>query len=121
VDLKEKIAGSEREKGELFKVATDLLLEKQGEVVYWWFEYLSLFLVPHTQLVLKWFSTQAIPPTKAFYDEFWKPIISDTKERETIMMVLLYHKLILQEGVTLKISDTGRQFLTFLELKKSKN
>ena len=52
-DLKEKIAGSECEKEELFKVATDLLLEKQGEVVYWWFEYLSLFLVPHTQLVSK--------------------------------------------------------------------
>jgi len=117
--LQEKIAGNELEREELFKTASNLLEEKQREVIFWWFEFLSLFLVPTTQLVLKWFSTQATAPTKTFYDEFWKPIITDTKQREIILMVLLHHGLVTQDGVTLKISDAGRQFLVYVDAKRT--
>lgn len=111
----EKAKNAAEEKEQVVKAAVDMVVEKHKEVIHWWFQYLSLFLVPMTQIVLKWFATQAVAPTKEYYDEFWKVIVSDTKERQAILMALLHHHLLEANGPVFQITQTGHDFLGFME------
>ncbi|MCL5291485.1 MAG: hypothetical protein M1548_03020 [Actinobacteria bacterium] len=94
-------------------VLQEQLEEKYREAFYWWCKYLSVFLVPTTQLVLAWFEDQSIAPTKEFYNEFWKTFISDSKQRETMLMVLLHHQLLESDSTVIRITEAGRSFLAF--------
>ena len=113
-DLTKQISTVAEEKEAILKRAVELISEKQREVRYWWFMFLSLFLVPTTKNVLRWFAAQTIPPTKVYYDEVWKVIVLDAKQREVILMVLLHYSLVEFEGQTLEVSQIGRDFLAFL-------
>lgn len=113
-DLTLQVNDAYQEKDQIINEAIKLLSDKHREVVYWWFQYLSVFFVPYTKLVLWWFASQSVAPTKEFYDEFWKMMIIDTNQRETILMVLLHHRLIKSHGHVLQITQAGLDFLSFL-------
>jgi len=112
--LRKKAENAKQEKENIFEAAVNLLNEKQKEVVGWWFNYLSLFLVPKTKFILSWFGSQTVAPTKEYFHETWKQIVPDTKERETILMVLLHHGLIEAKNQVLQITQAGRDFLNFI-------
>ena len=107
-------AGAVQGKSIIVEYAIKMIGEKDREKKYWWFMYLSLFLVPNTKLVLRWFATQATPPTKEYYSEFWKAIVAESKLREVMLMVLIHHGLVVSEGPVLKVSQNGRDFLAFI-------
>jgi hypothetical protein len=113
--LTKQMTDAHQEKDQILDSAIQIISEKQKEVVYWWFQYLSLFFVPATKVVLHWFGAQPIPLTKEFYEEAWKPIITDPTQRETILMVLLHHHLVEQKGMLLEITQAGRDFVAFLD------
>lgn len=113
-NLTKQASDAQEEKKQILDTVIKVVSEKQKEVVYWWFQYLSLFFVPATKLVLQWFSSQTVPPTKDFYEEFWKGAIPDPKERETILMVLLHHQLLQPKPAVIEITQAGRDFLSFL-------
>jgi hypothetical protein len=96
------------------ELAFNMLVEKDREVKYWWFMYLSFFLVPTTKSVLRWFADQIPLPTKEYYNEVWKTVVPDSKQREVMLMVLLHHGLIETKGLVLQITQYGRDFLTFI-------
>lgn len=112
--LSQQASTAEQEKEQILKNATDLLLQKEREVKYWWFMYLNLFLVPTTKHVLRWFASQPIAITKDYYNEVWKGIVANAVQREIMLMVLIHHNLIEANGPTLVLTQNGRDFLTFL-------
>lgn len=97
------------------EAAGKLIEEEQHKTIFWWYQYLNLFLVLGTKLVLKWFSGLQIPPTKDLFHEHWKLLIPDAKERETILSVLLFHELIQSNGQQFWITEAGMSFLQFLD------
>lgn len=97
------------------EAAGKLLEEEQHKTIFWWYQYLNLFLVLGTKLVLRWFSGLQIIPTKELFHEFWRASIPDTKERETILSVLLHYELIQTNGQQLWITEAGKSFLQFLD------
>ena len=97
------------------ETAGQMLEEEQQKTIFWWYQYLSLFLVLETKLVLQWFAGLQVPPTKGLFHEYWKTYISDAKERETILSVLLFHQLLQTNGQQLWVTEAGRNFLQFLE------
>lgn len=107
-----------REEKEQMEKVVDLVItklaDKHREAVHWWFQYLSLFLVPITKTVLQWFASQTVAPTKEYYNEAWRAIIRDDNQREIIFMVLYHHRLIEPEGAVYKVSQAGHDFLAFL-------
>ncbi|MEW6227480.1 MAG: hypothetical protein AB1700_05200 [Bacillota bacterium] len=119
-ELYDKVQCSERELQAVRNAAFNLLAKKELEATYWKFEFLSVFLVPATKRVLSWFAgPHGGPITKEHYDGFWKTFITDRGQRETILSVLLFYGLLLQEDHRLRISDVGMQFLAFLGAKSS--
>lgn len=112
--LAKEAANAVQEKDSIVETAIKLIEERDRDKKYWWFMYLSHFLVPNSKHVLRWFAFQPSPPTKEFYSEFWKPVIPESKERETIVMVLLHHGLIKSDGPVLNLSHDGRDFLLFI-------
>lgn len=119
-ELYDKVQCSERELQAVRNAAFSLLEKKELEAAYWKFEFLSVFLVPATQLVLRWFASHPRGSvTKEYYDGFWKVFITDSNQRDTILSVLLFYGLLMQEDHTLRISDVGMQFLAFLDAKSS--
>jgi hypothetical protein len=119
--LTKKAADAEQEKEQILNYLIDTLTQKNQEladkhkqVIYWWFQYLSLFLVPITQTVLQWFSSLQIAPTKEYYNEAWKAVVTDANQREIMLMVLLHHGLLEANGPVLQVSQAGKDFLAFL-------
>jgi len=97
------------------EAAGQMIGEEQQKAIFWWYQYLNLFLVPFTKLVLRWFAERQIPPTRDLFHEHWKTYIPDKKERETILSVLLFHQLIQTDGQLFSITEAGRSFLQFLD------
>lgn len=116
-ELQQKVSGSEKEKQELISRYTSLLDEKQRQVTYWWFEYLSFYLVPVTQNILRWFAGLLLPTTLNIYHEMWKGIVPDTQQREAVLEALLYHRLIRKDGALVQVTEAGRQFLSHMDMK----
>jgi hypothetical protein len=114
-DLSGQLADTRQQRDQVLEGAVKLLTSKQEEVTFWRFQYLSLFLVPITKTVLRWFANQRIPPTKTFYEENWKPVIVDPQQREMIFMVLHHHSLIEERGPSFAATAAGRAFLAFLD------
>jgi hypothetical protein len=112
--LTKEAADARQEKEKLLEAATNLLSEKDIEKKYWWFMYLTLFMVPTTQNVLRWFAAQSLPSTKEYYNEMWKPVVAAAEQREVILMVLLHHGLLESKGHVLQITQNGRDFLNFI-------
>ncbi len=112
--LTKEAANAKQEKENLLETASKLLSEREVEKKYWWFMYLTHFLVPTTQNVLRWFAAQAHLPTKEYYNEVWKPILADAKQREVVLMVLLHHGLLESKGHVLQVTQNGQDFLSFV-------
>lgn len=104
-----------REISKSLEMAGEMIEEERRKAYYWWGQYLNLFLVEKTKLVLQWFADLRIPPTKELFHEYWKPLLPDPKERETIISVLLFHQLLQSNGQQFWITDTGRHFLRVLQ------
>lgn len=113
-ELAKEAADAKQEKEQILDTAVNMLVHKDREIRYWWFMYLSFFLVPTTKNVLRWFAIQIPSPTKEYYNEVWKPLVVDSKQREIILMVLLHHGLIETKGHLLQITQNGHDFLTFI-------
>lgn len=112
--LTKEASTAKQEKENLIKTAVDLLSKKDSDIKYWWFMYLSLFLVPTTKNVLWWFMTRIEAPTKEYYHLAWKDVVLDVQQREIMFMVLLHHGLIEEKGPVIQITQNGRDFLTFI-------
>lgn len=112
--LAKEATDAKQEKEKLLETASNLLIENNRTIRYWWFMYLSLFLVPTTKIVLRWFAVQIPSPTKDYYSEVWKTVVADPKQREVILMVLLHHGLVETKGHLLQVTQNGRDFLTFI-------
>jgi len=84
-----------------------MLEEEQQKTIFWWYQYLNLFLVLGTKFVLKWFAGLQMAPTKDLFHEYWKTYLPDAKERETILSVLLLHQLIEANGQQFWITEAG--------------
>ncbi|MFB3886336.1 MAG: hypothetical protein ACE144_14020 [Thermodesulfobacteriota bacterium] len=113
-NLTKEAADAKQEKESLLETASNLLIEKDRVIKYWWFMFLSLFLVPTTKNVLRWFAVQTPLPTKEYYNEIWKTVVADPKQREIMLMVLLHHGLIEANGPLLQVTQNGRDFITFI-------
>ena len=111
------------EKKNLSVLYLELLARKQAEANHWFFEHLSVFLVPSTQSVLRWFTQPllGIPLARQSYHQTWSRYISDSTQRETILSVLLQYRL-LQEAPLglLSITPLGQQFLAHMSAKLPK-
>lgn len=112
--LTKQATDAKQEKENILEVATTLLAEKERDARYWWFMYLSFFLVSTTQNVLRWFAAQALPPTKEYYNEVWKTVVQDSKQREIILMVLFHHGLLEIKGHLIQVTQNGRDFINFV-------
>lgn len=125
---KEQIAIIRSKIDELFKLkerekeaAMNLVTQLQTEIAFWQFEFLSVFLVPMTQNVLRWFAgLQNVQATKEFYHQTWRDIVKDGGQRDTMLSVLLSYGLLVQEGDALKITEKGMQFLGYVAWKISR-
>jgi len=113
-NLSKEAADAKQEKESLLDTASNLLIEKDKAIKYWWFMHLSYFLVSTTKNVLRWFAAQTPLPTKEYYNEVWKTVVADPKQREIMLMVLLHHGLIETTGLVLQVTQNGRDFLTFI-------
>jgi hypothetical protein len=78
----------------------------------WFYRYLSVFLVPMTQSVLRWFA-QSGGVTQQVYDEAWKAIIPDNQQRAFTLSVLLRNDLVVDSGGLIRVTDHGHRFLLF--------
>jgi ABC-type sugar transport system permease subunit len=111
---REKTREEKEEMEKVVDLVISRLADKHREAVHWWFQYLSLFLVPITKTVLQWFALQEVAPTKEYYNQVWRAAIPDDNQREIIFMVLSHHRLIEAEGAVYKVSQAGNDFLDFL-------
>lgn len=59
-----------QEISQFLETAGKMLEEEQQKTIFWWYQYLNLFLVLGTKLVLKWFAGLQITPTKDLFHEF---------------------------------------------------
>jgi len=111
-----ELTAQEREEiSEALESVSQMLAAEQQKTIFWWYQYLNLFLVLGTKFVLKWFAGLQIAPTKDLFHEYWKTYIPDAKERETILSVLLFHQLIEANGQQFWITEAGQSFLQFLD------
>lgn len=77
----------------------------------WEYLYLNLFLAPSTQLVLNWFVGLGRRTTIAEYEAFWGRLITDEKQRQTILNVLMAHYLVQPDGPSIVLSEKGREYV----------
>lgn len=118
-DLEEELKKVTNERDEIRNLSTQIIDSCERSADFWKFEYLSLFLVPNTQRVLKWF--RDIPEFGIGISSFhnlWKPFILDENQRNVILEILLYFDLLKVEGGYYKITETGKQFLAHMDLKQ---
>jgi hypothetical protein len=118
-EITEKLKAYEKIVEEQFKMIRDLL--KKNEELNtlakeWFFNFLNLFLVPHTKRALFLFKT--IPMNKeSFKKIFYLPpeVPNQDLEKETIFNVLLNYRLIEpKENFLYHISPLGEEFLKFI-------
>jgi hypothetical protein len=81
------LAREEQQRTEIVQLAGSLLEQKQTEATFWRFEYLSLFLVFRTQLVLQWFAGPSAPATQETYEAFWRLHIQEEGQLQLILDV----------------------------------
>jgi hypothetical protein len=108
-------AGLEQEKRQIIEGAAHLLKQQGEAVVYWWFQYLSCFLVFNTKMVLSWFANQQTGITEEFFRSYWRAAIQPPEELKAVFFALVDHGLIANDDNGLFwITKGGREFLDFL-------
>lgn len=98
--------------GELQK----LIAAKDGEITYWEFLYLSLYLVTHTKQMLVWIAKQEIPVSRQLINTAWAPIITLQTERTAVIEALLTHQLIIESSGLISITPKGNNFIRYFNL-----
>jgi hypothetical protein len=77
----------------------------------WEYRYLNLFLAPPSQHVLTWFASLGYTTLDA-YDAYWAQHL-DGEQRKVILQALNAHHLVEREGPVLRISEKGREYVTW--------
>ncbi|MHB1131669.1 MAG: hypothetical protein ACYC4L_04705 [Chloroflexota bacterium] len=105
------VAATTEEDADLLRKA---LSDRDQAVWYWYFRYLSVFLVPLTQAVLRWFSIWTLPIPEADYHNWFAKSVPDHLQRQIMIDVLLQNGLLHKSDEGFVITDTGRRFLAFI-------
>ena len=71
--------------------------------------------MPNTKNVLDWFYTLNKSITVSLFDNMWKYIIPDQKERDVIISVLLNHYLLSKTSDILEITPKGKEYKEWRE------
>jgi len=88
----------------------------QTSALLWEMQYLNYFLVPKTKYILEFYGRPGtIPPTIELYDNHWKYIVPDVKERDNVLSALRAHSLVKMENNLIEITNKGRYFLHWLK------
>ena len=110
-DATEKLSEELKLTPEQVKIVSEAFESERANAYLWEYKYLNLFLVPNTKNVLDWFYSLDKSISVSFFDNIWKTIIPDEKEREAILKALLNHYLIIRnDGDMLVISPKGREY-----------
>ena len=87
----------------------------QWAALYWEFMYLSKFLVPKTQVLLRMLCNVQPPLTKTAFNLQWPSWqAGDLTEREAVFSALTTTGLVAEENSILKVTPKGDAFLQFL-------
>jgi hypothetical protein len=103
-----------QQKDKLLNQAADLIQMKHAQAVYWWFMYLATTFSDLAKTVLYTFYLAESGLTLTEFEEKISPVISNDDERRSIVQLLLYYNLIEHTEAKMKITGTGRDFMTFL-------
>ena len=110
-DATEKLSEELKLTPEQVKIVSEAFESERANAYLWEYKYLNLFLVPNTKNVLDWFYSLDKSISVSFFDNIWKTIIPDEKEREAILKALLNHYLIIRnDGDMLVISPKGKEY-----------
>lgn len=87
----------------------------QWAALYWEFMYLSKFLVPKTQWVLKTLRTAQPPLTRTAFNHYW-PLwqFGGVTEREAVFSALTTTGLVQEDNSVLKVTPKGDAFVQFV-------
>lgn len=119
--VEEELKKTASERDMLKELSSKIIDGLMTETRYWKFQYLSMFLIPNTQNVLRWFKNLEMTNSFSSLNSFhtlWKSIIQSENERNTILEVLLNFDLLKTEGGNIKITETGKQFLNHIDVKQ---
>ena len=84
------------------------------EAVSWRWCFLDQFLVPMTKQVLRWFADNVgRPVSRSQFHSLWSPVIKDPAQRDTVLDVLVEHRLVDSQGIDLSLSTEGYNFLVW--------
>lgn len=108
--------GAEEEKERLRQIIQD----KDGESLYWEYNYLDIFLVSESKRVLVWMSQNPSRVSSTVFHDLWDPLIPKHAERRTILSVLLRYDLISQEEQSgmLEVTPKGHNYIEWASLDK---
>lgn len=99
---------------EEFNVLMDLAAQQYERAERWFFRYLDIFFVPMTKIVLRWVAEHS-PTTRNESEAFWKAVITEPAQRDTILDVLIANGLIQETGGTISVTDVGQRFLDYMD------
>lgn len=97
------------------KIIQEAFESERANAYLWEYKYLNYFLVPNTKNVLDWFYSQKQSISVSLFDNMWKNLIPDAKQREIIIAVLVNHYLLYQNVNMLEISPKGREYKEWRE------
>lgn len=82
---------------------------------HWYLSYLSVFLAPVTQSVLRWFEQLDNPISVEQYHNAMAKTLPDANGRALVLNTLVQYDLIRLSGQILSFTDSGRALLSFLD------
>ena len=110
-DTTEKLSEELKLSPDQVKIVREAFESERANSYLWEYKYLNLFLVQNTKNILDWFYSLDKSITVSIYDNIWKSIIPDSKEREAILSALLNHYLINRnDGDMLEITPKGKEY-----------
>jgi hypothetical protein len=84
---------------------------ERARAAFWEYEYLNLYLVPNTQIILEWLSKLPQPTTIPLFDSIWSTIIPNAPEREAIFNALTNHHLIIVKNSLIEVTPKGHEYI----------
>lgn len=92
------------------KKLSDFISSERARAALWEYQFLNLYLAPHTQRVLDWLAELPQRPTVQMADAFWRPAIPSPQERRAVLNALLNHHLIVMTGELLEVTPKGQEY-----------
>jgi len=118
-NLLHQLGTLELEKGKIVSEAQTLIWGLYNEAEFYKFSFLNLLFVANTKIILKWFNDIS-ETTKEIYKSSWRPIIKNEEQLDIILSVLLNFKMVEENDINVRITEDGRKFLIFINMKSLK-